>query len=156
MKKNAFSIIVGSYALQNYTSIRDGVPGLVDHWGTGITGVITYTTSGWVSTVMGTSDPTLQPAKNLTYPPNAAQPDSEWAKIGRGSYSYSGPFTIKATSKTTGSIGHGPLVASSFPTSIGNTLNRNYTLVKIDGVWWLELSFGTENALSVIWWKQVA
>lgn len=117
--------------------------------------MISYTPNGWVSTVMGTSDPTLQP-QNLTYPPQAGQSDAAWAKIGRGSYSYSGPYTINVTSKTTGAISHGPLVASSVPTSIGHTLNRNYTLVEIDGVTYIELSFGPENAVSVIWWKQVA
>ncbi|KAK3998189.1 hypothetical protein QBC44DRAFT_805 [Cladorrhinum sp. PSN332] len=154
MKKSNFKAIAGTYALHNYTIIRDGVPGLVRWWGTGIDGVISYSPTGWVTTTMRSNDPTLLP-QNLAYPPQEGQLDSDWAMIGRSSLAYAGPYTVNVTSKTTGSIAHGPLIAGSIPSTMGNVLVRNYTIVKIEGETFIELSFITGTALNVLWWRQL-
>ncbi|KAK4221706.1 hypothetical protein QBC38DRAFT_117841 [Podospora fimiseda] len=154
MKKNNFKVIAGTYALHNYTMIRDGIPGLVKHWGTGIDGVITYSPTGFVTTTMRTNDESLLPV-NLAYPPQDGQVDSDWAKIGRGTLAYAGPYSINVTSKTTGSIAHGPLIAGSIPGMTGHVLVRNYSIVEIEGETFVELSFATGQSANIIWWRRL-
>ncbi|KXX80388.1 hypothetical protein MMYC01_203280 [Madurella mycetomatis] len=154
MRKTAVSSIVGTWLLHNYTSIRDGVPGIIPHWGRGINGVISYSQSGWVVTSMASSDPSLLPL-DLTYPPLDSQTDAEWAMIGRTTLSYFGRYTAYPSTHLTGRLDHGPLTGASVPTVIGASLVRNYTIVKNNDGIFVELRFATGSSEQVIWWKRL-
>jgi hypothetical protein len=106
-----------------------------------------------VVTSLRSSDAALLPL-NLTYPPRDDQLDSDWAKIGKTTLSYWGPYTAVPTTELTGSVVHGPLVGSHVPRSVGSTLQRNYTVVKTDEGTFLNLVFGSD-AVQSLWWRKL-
>ncbi|GAB1317918.1 Lipocalin-like domain-containing protein [Madurella fahalii] len=152
--KSTFSSVVGTWLLHNYTTIRDGVPSLIPHWGSGINGVISYSQSGWVITSMASNDSSILPL-DLAYPPTDNQSDAEWAMIGRSTLSYSGRYTVYPSTHSTGRIEHGPLTGASVPTLIGSLLRRNYTIVKSNDQVFVELSFITGQSEQVLWWRRL-
>ncbi|KAK4185913.1 hypothetical protein QBC35DRAFT_502587 [Podospora australis] len=129
MKPNPFAAIAGIYQLHNYTNYdQNNQPFNQPNWGTSTPeGIINYSPTGFVSTVMRSSDPALLPSSDLTYPPKANQSDHDWTLIGRSTLAYAGPYTVHEVGKGYGWIEHGPLVFTHVPSMTGNSLFRNYS-----------------------------
>ena len=122
-----------------------------------------YSTAGWMSTNVASSDPLLLPPNlNVTYPAKEGQLDADWARTGKHTLSYSGPYTVTEShllpnGKEGGRVSHGPLRVAHIPGMNGTVQERKYTLVKNrEGKRrWLEVVSESEGAKTVLWWKRL-
>ncbi|KEZ42214.1 hypothetical protein SAPIO_CDS6063 [Scedosporium apiospermum] len=125
MKPDLVAFLAGTYALYNRTEIRDGKPVNSVAWGSGSIGIMTYTQSGYMSTTVASADSGLLPPDlNLTYPSQEGQSDADWAKAGKHTLSYAGPWSVQEAvpgvpaTEESGQILHGPLTVAHIPALI--------------------------------------
>jgi hypothetical protein len=124
---------------------------------------MTYTQSGYMSTTVASADPGLLPPDlNLTYPSQEGQSDADWAKAGKHTLSYAGPWSVQEAvpgvpaTEESGQILHGPLTVAHIPALIGTRQRRNYTIIDMSDegrFLWISQQNGTHE--SHIWWKRL-
>lgn len=110
-----------------------------------------------MSATITATEPALRP--NLTFPFQSTDSDRDWALVGKHGVAYAGPFRISddvPANLTHGQLFHGPLTVANVPTWQGADHRRNYTIVKQDGVTWLQI--GSERGggyRGVLWWRRI-
>jgi hypothetical protein len=99
-------------------------------YGTAPAGVLEYTSTGYMSTILIATTPDLRP-KGLIIPAEPDQSNTSWEIIGQRTLAYAGPFqfnnAFSGTNATHGQIVHGPLLSSTLPSYMGSFQHRNYT-----------------------------
>ena len=141
-------------------SVRNGIPEYNHVWGNSMTGILQYSASGQMAAVLTSTDPELRP-RNLSVPFPADEPNSpEWALVGKHALGYAGPFTVaEGSTKTSGTLLHGPLTVANVPSMEGIMVTRNYTMFwnsKADGgADLMRLVLGT-SLQHIIWWRRNA
>lgn len=97
-------------------------------------GQLVYTADGYVSATLHSTDFDHRPA-NLTFPFEAHQSDTDWARVGRHNIGYGGPVSVNPevpSSNVTGGLFHGPLTVANVPSMVGAVHRRNYTIIEDD------------------------
>lgn len=115
-----------------------------------------------MSATCASTDPDLLPLDlNVTYPIQEGQSDEDWARAGRHTLSYAGPWSfgeavpgVPAT-EVEGQIIHGPLTAANIPSWIGVEKTRNYTILNSDEGTFLRFLVQKDGAESQLWWKRL-
>lgn len=114
------------------------------------------------TTVASADSGLLPPDLNLTYPSQEGQSDADWAKAGKHTLSYAGPWSVQEAvpgvpaTEESGQILHGPLTVAHIPALIGTRQRRNYTIIDTpdEGRFlWISQQNGTHK--SHIWWKRL-
>lgn len=118
-----------------------------------------------MSTTIASSDPALlPPALNVTYPAREGQTDADWARTGKHTLSYAGPYLATKSQRVSdmneaGTVRHGPLRVAHVPAMNGTVQERAYTLVKnrkADRSYrFLEVVSESEGLRTVLWWKRL-
>lgn len=121
-------------------------------------GIITYSTSGYMSATITATESELRP-ENLTFPYNENDPDSEWALVGKHSIGYAGPYSVSdaipADTKH-GQLLHGPLTVANVPSWAGTEQRRNYTVIEEGGEVFLRIDSRRDGGnAGVLWWKKL-
>ncbi|KAK3682211.1 hypothetical protein B0T22DRAFT_484291 [Podospora appendiculata] len=153
------SSLAGTYLILNTTILNNGTPATDNFvWGTSLHGMISYSASGYVSALLTTNDARFLP-RNLTFPYQEGQPDSEWALVGKHTLAYAGPFSIDPSRPATidsGTLVHGPLMVCDVPSYVGISLHRDYTMVRRrEGVWLRLVTVNTATTYSEIWFQRL-
>lgn len=155
--ENVIQALAGTYTLLNTSTTLNGVPVPDEAYGANPSGILIYTAAGHVSATITSTDPEDRPA-GLTFPPNAAQSDNDWATVAKHLIAYAGPVTISEAippTETSGQLFHGPLTVAHVPSWVGVMHTRNYTtfengtLLRINS----KRDGGNEGEL---WWKRIA
>ena len=126
-------------------------------------GLLIYTESGYMSaTCTSTDTDLLPPDLNITYPMLEGQSDEDWARAGRHTLSYAGPWSLGEVlpgvpaTKQSGQIIHGPLTAANIPSWIGQEKIRNYTVFDSEeGLLLRFLVQGEGGAENQLWWRRL-
>lgn len=116
-----------------------------------------------MSTTVASSDPALlPPALNVTYPAKEGQTDADWARTGKHTLSYAGPYFVSKSKlhddgRERGTVSHGPLRVAHVPGMNGTVQERGYTLVKDKNRKWRWLEVVSEGAgvKTVLWWRRL-
>ncbi|SPO07067.1 uncharacterized protein DNG_09761 [Cephalotrichum gorgonifer] len=146
---------------QNCPTI-DGVLQPSPNYGSGVAGILIYTESGYMSTSSASTDLDLLPRDlNVTYPLKEGQSDADWARAGKHTLSYTGPFSFGEaipgvpSTKKSGQIIHGPLTAAIIPSWIGAEKARNYTIFDSDEGTFIRFLVESEGTVGQLWWKRL-
>ncbi|EMF16921.1 uncharacterized protein SEPMUDRAFT_137655 [Sphaerulina musiva SO2202] len=127
---NIVAALAGTYALVNTSSTLNGVPVPDRAYGENPIGLLTYTSSGFMSATIAATEEELRPA-NLTFPYNESDPVEDWALVGKHTLAYAGPWSISPdipASNTSGRLIHGPLWVANVPSWVDSQQRRNYTV----------------------------
>ena len=117
-----------------------------------------YGPAGYMSTTGASTDPTLLPDDlSVTYPFQEGQTDADWARTGKHTLSYAGPYVVTTTEqdgeKETGQVVHGPLTVAHVPAMKGTLQERNYTVVRTPEGKFLEILQKNGGVRGQLWWK---
>jgi hypothetical protein len=140
------------------SSAHNGIPIPDLAYGSAPTGILIYTSTGWMSATITATEPSLRPS-NLTFPFLPNDTDADWALVGKHSIGYAGPLRLSdaiPASETNGQVFHGPLSVANVPSWVGQSHRRNYTVVQEGGE--VLLRIGSERGggfTGVLWWKRV-
>lgn len=97
-------------------------------------GVISYTSSGYMSAVLTASDAQLRPSE-LTLPAQESQTTEHWAEVGKHSLRYAEPFhDSNDGSCLKGEVMHGPLLTATRPSWVGTRQKRVLSFLQMDDV----------------------
>lgn len=116
-----------------------------------------------MSTTVASTDESLLPSElNVTYPATEGQLDADWARTGKHTLSYAGPWRISKSQlhedgKERGTVSHGPLRVAHIPGMKGTVQERNYTLVRDEEKSWryLEIVSENEGIKTILWWERL-
>ena len=125
------STLLGAWSILNVTRTNNGTSVKDPNFGDNPTGVLIYTLPGFMSLVVTSNDAAFRPA-NLTLPALPSDPDHEWAVIAQHSLAYSGPFYFEPETEcneTSGVVVNGPIVASTLPSFVGQSLPRPFEVL---------------------------
>jgi len=107
---------------------------------------------------MSATDPEVRPL-SVGWPPKTNDSTSDWALVGRNSFSYAGRFGVKpGSSKTQGQVVHGPMEVASVPSFAGTTETRNYTVEKRGGLTYLAWHVALDDVGDLradVYWRRI-
>lgn len=118
-----------------------------------------YGPAGYMSTTVASTDDRLLPNDlDVTYPFKEGQTDADWARTGKHTLSYSGPYIVTKSTrigkeKETGLVVHGPLTVAHVPAMKGTLQERNYTVVRTPEGRFLEIVQENGGVRGQLWWK---
>lgn len=92
--------------------------------------------------------------ENLIYPPQADDTDVDWAKVGRHTLTYAGPFSVQIKDETHGLLHHGPLVYAGIPSWVGSDQKRNYTLFERNNILRLQAYNEKSGSTGNLFWRR--
>ncbi|PSN73390.1 hypothetical protein BS50DRAFT_672283 [Corynespora cassiicola Philippines] len=149
-----------SYLSYPVEDVKDTINGTIipnGERGTGANpaGLIQYNELGYMSATIMSTTPEHRQGLNVSIPEVESQPDSDWAKVGRHTLCYAGPFYIKEIrTENSGLLIHGPLIVAQVPNYVGSEQERNYTI--LDGGNTLNISILAEDGvLGSLIWKRI-
>lgn len=153
-----FDLFLGAWVLLNITTTENGSLVPDSTYGTAPAGVLEYTRTGYMSTILTATTPDLRP-KGLTIPAEPDQSNTSWAIIGQHALAYAGPFQFNnaflGTNATHGQIVHGPLISSTLPSYVNTFQHRSYTFYDDAETLNLSADLG-EGIVANLWWKRLA
>lgn len=118
-----------------------------------------YGPAGYMSTTGASTDGSLLPDDlDVTYPFKEGQTDADWARTGKHTLSYAGPYVVSkstrvAPGRETGLVTHGPLTVAHVPAMKGTLQERNFTVVKTPHGKFLEILQESGGVKSQLWWE---
>ncbi|KAK0625595.1 hypothetical protein DIS24_g11086 [Lasiodiplodia hormozganensis] len=166
--ENALSLLVGTWSLLNISSTQNGVPNLDPGLGPHPTGLVHYHPDGYMAAVLASTTPQDRP-KNLTWQDRAPRADADWARVGKHSIAYTGPYRLNASVPVVatergveGQVVHGPLDVATLPSFMGTFQPRDFELVFCGGnrtggegtLLQLHSDLGKGTKMS-LWWEKV-
>lgn len=165
MSTETARLFLGAFQLLSIIRTRDGSTIADITYGEHPAGVISYTSSGFMSAILTASDTELRPSE-LTLPSQETQSIDHWAEVGKHSLGYAGPFHISDRGDSgalKGEVVHGPLLTATLPSWVGTKQKRKFefspdgrhlTLVGdlgngvVDTLQWQRLEDGTQTGKS--------
>lgn len=115
-----------------------------------------YGPTGYMSTTVVSSDESLLPPDlNVTYPFQDGQSDGDWAKTGKHTLSYSGPYVIQEENGGSGKVVHGPLTVAHVPRMIGTRLERDFAVFENGDGKFLQIVQESGTSRSELWWEKL-
>lgn len=174
MKSDIFSVLAGTYSLLNRTTsvppsslasrpstdspdrTENGIPVPEVAWGSGSNGIMIYGPTGYMSTTVVSTDPSLLPPDlDVTYPFQEGQSDADWAKTGKHTLSYSGPYAIENRKASSGKVIHGPLTVAHVPGMMGTLLERDFAVFESGDGTFLQIVQESGALRSELWWVKL-
>ncbi|QBZ57376.1 hypothetical protein PoMZ_02300 [Pyricularia oryzae] len=152
MKHDAIlAVLAGTYTMINQTN-----PDSVRTWGDAPHGHITYTTHGFMSAVMASTNPEHRPPGITNSAEQQADPSlvADFATIAKHTMAYAAPYVVGEGSTTTsGVLVHGPLAVNTLPSFEGRMWTRWYTYYEGTDVLFLRLN---ETSEAGVWWRRIS
>jgi hypothetical protein len=153
-----FDLFLGAWTLLNITTTQNGNLVPDSTYGAVPAGVLEYTSTGYMSTILTATAPDLRP-QGLTIPAEPDQSNTSWAIIGQHTLAYAGPFQFNnafpGTNATHGQIVHGPLLSSTLPSYVGSFQHRSYFFYDDGETLNLSADLG-DGIVADLWWKRLA
>lgn len=115
-----------------------------------------YGPTGYMSTTVVSSDASLLPPDlNVTYPFQEGQSDADWAKTGKHTLAYSGPYVIQEENEGSGTVVHGPLTVAHVPGMVGTLLEREFAIFENEDGKLLQIVQESRTSRSELWWEKL-
>ncbi|ORY56637.1 Lipocalin-like domain-containing protein [Pseudomassariella vexata] len=150
------SLFTGAFTLLNITRTENGAIINDNTGGSHPTGIITYSTNGYVSVLIHATEPEWRP-ESLNMLDQDERFDSQWALVGKHSGAYSGPFGFDEAAmvdENNGVVLHGPLTAASLPANIGRVQRREFAFSEDEQYLNLVGTLGV-GVVDSLWWRRI-